>query len=79
MGRKLFGGVFINNMNRIDGFIDISEMLQEIGVDTTNLESIFASPIIDRIGGCRYHFSFDYKCDKYFFKIRDYDNNNLVL
>lgn len=64
-------------MTRIDGFIDISEMLQEIGVDTINLESIFASPIIDRIGGCRYHFSFDYKCDKYFFKIRDYDNNNL--
>lgn len=73
----MFGGVFINNMNRIDGFIDISQMLQEIGVDTTNLKSILESHFIDRICGCRYHFSFDYKCDKYFFKIRDYDNNNL--
>lgn len=63
-------------MNRIDGFIDISEMLQEIGVDTTNLESILESPFIDIIAGWRYHFSFDYHGDRYFFKMKYCEDNN---
>ncbi len=63
-------------MTRIAGFVDISKILQEIGVDTTNFESIFKSPLIDRICGSRYHFSFNYNGDKYFFKINDYNNDD---
>lgn len=64
-------------MTRKEGFIEVDKMLQEIGVDTTNLNSILKSPQvreIDYIHESKIHFSFTYHNEIYYFKKDTYPN-----
>ena len=64
-------------MTRKEGFIEVDKMLQEIGVDTTNLNSILESPQvkqIDYIYESKVHFSFTYHNEIYYFKKDTYPN-----
>lgn len=61
-------------MTRKEGFIEVDKILQEIGVDTTDLGSVLGSKMIhivkDNSRGV--HFSFDYKGETYFYKLSFY-------
>lgn len=57
-------------MTRKEGFIEVDKMLQEIGVDTKDFDTILCSPLVhiikDDMKGV--HFSFKYKGETYFYK-----------
>lgn len=57
-------------MTRKEGFINVDEMLKEIGVDITNFGTILNSPLISIISENidKILFSFNYKSDIYFYK-----------
>lgn len=61
-------------MERQEGFIILDKILQEIGADITDFDSILASPLINKIK--KNHtgttFSFDYKGETYFYKYSSY-------
>lgn len=73
-------------MTRKEGFIDVEKMLEQIGVDTTSINSILGSPsvnVIDYMYESKIHFSFQYHGETYYFKRDIYSNcspyNELVI
>lgn len=57
-------------MNRINGYIDVKQMLQEIGVDVSSLRNIHNNPNVSltKGSGASEAFSFVYHGIKYFYK-----------
>ena len=72
-------------MTRIDGFIDINQMLEEIGVDTSSWKSIIQDPNVHKVehSNSDRSISFIYQSKKYFYKgnVRSWYNpyNELIV
>lgn len=64
-------------MTRKEGFIEVDKMLQEIGVNTVNINNITDDSRIDikYFSETYFHFSFSYHNETYFYK---YSNSNYV-
>lgn len=64
-------------MTRKEGFIEVDKMLQEIGIDTTNMNNISESPYINKeyFDETDFLFSFSYRNETYFYK---YSNSKYV-
>ena len=68
-------------MTRKEGFIEVDKMLEKIGVDTTDLDTILASPLVHIIKNntTGIHFSFKYEGETYFYKHSFYIKNGLKI
>ena len=53
-------------MNRIDGYINLDEILNSMGVDTTSFDTIISSGLVEEIAEDVY--SFTYNNEKYYYK-----------
>lgn len=68
-------------MRHKEGFIDVDEMLQEIGVKTTSIDSILNNSRINKINCDDFGllFSFDYNNDTYFYKCNSFLLDSSVI
>ncbi|MCI8588510.1 MAG: hypothetical protein HFG40_02545 [Bacilli bacterium] len=67
-------------MVRVDGYIDINQMLEEIGISEPNISSLYTSPLVDlyEANSRQVSFSFNYHGISYFFKYARLNNGVLV-
>lgn len=62
-------------MRRIDGFIDVEEMLQEIGINTADFDSIVKEPMIKCLDNTNNKLLiFNYQGENYYYKYDKYAN-----